>query len=390
MVDELPVMRFVQCQAAPNMEPQQQAAAADSSNQQHSLAYQEVGMQFADAATSHDAPMSLYVGVLKPSGRPVDEHCVQAEAVQQLFVCPEWAWEGLERPESENQDAALLPAAATTEGMFLPADAPQDAALLPAAARTEGMFLPADAPPPKRSCPRPKALQKHQNYTRKTVEHYVCTAEGCGWSGTKASRHGTAGKGKPGHGCTISWPCSLTLPVDRSKADVAHEVAAFLERCTPAQRAQGLPPDGAKPVPRAGPDGHLSHTPLYCTVPANAAEGQQFVLPMGPGPGVPTRITVPSGLGPGDLLAVAATKHGYADRRPSASADLHLDGATHVARAEGEEAPLVEDAAHDPMEVEAAEQDLPEAAGGASGEPEPGCAVYDPADEQSEGSDEDW
>ena len=89
--------------------------------------------------------------------------------------------------------------------------------------------------------------------------------------------------------------------------DTKKAVAAFLSRCTAAQRAAGLPPDGAKALRGAGGT-------VYTTVPEGLGEGDTFVV-QGyhagssgdtTGHGADIRVTVPEGSRPGQVLHIAA------------------------------------------------------------------------------------
>ena len=76
-------------------------------------------------------------------------------------------------------------------------------------------------------------LKKRAPQTYKT--HYVCTS--CGWNGVTRQRH------KERRPDCKFIPCPMRYVVGESAPAKAKE---YLARCTPAQREQGLPPDGER------------------------------------------------------------------------------------------------------------------------------------------------
>ena len=127
------------------------------------------------------------------------------------------------------------------------------------------------------------------------LNYYVCTLSGCGWRGNSLARHRSSKPSCPG------YPSKLTYEKGASVGVLADD---FLARCTARQRELGLPPDGAKPIPLAGPDGQVNPSVLYLTVPVGLSAGDTFVVPTGHG--FQAKVVVPEGKVEGDVLSIAA------------------------------------------------------------------------------------
>ena len=92
---------------------------------------------------------------------------------------------------------------------------------------------------------------------------YVCT--GCGWSGsarTLGLKARTKGSVPSNNHATRSPDCPFSpcLVLERMPGQSRkQDVVAYLERCTPEQRALGLPPTGGcapcMPTPEGRPEG---------------------------------------------------------------------------------------------------------------------------------------
>lgn len=138
----------------------------------------------------------------------------------------------------------------------------------------------------------PKTKNNKGPRSTKNLTYYVCTK--CEWSGSSCNIHQNA---RPQ--CN-SFPCIVNY--DRNQTTAKEAVAAFLARCTPRQRELGLPPDYATPVRLPGPDGRIDPTRLFLSVPMDRKAGDVFEVPTGRG--LRTKVTVPEGLGPGDILSI--------------------------------------------------------------------------------------
>jgi len=123
--------------------------------------------------------------------------------------------------------------------------------------------------------------------------YYVCTLQGCNWSGSGRKRHSNK---RPD--CT-AVPCLFERRGDDS---TKQEVGRFLARCTPTQREHGLPPDGGIPVPRRGSDGEPDPSVLYMTVPAGASPGSDIRVMVSIGAW--DTVHVPDNLAPGDIMQI--------------------------------------------------------------------------------------
>ena len=213
--------------------------------------------------------------------------------------------------------------------------------------------------------PRKKRVRKHQPHWKRTEHlYFVCTYEGCGWSGTKRFRHRHV---RPS--CPCVYPCPIALVIGE-QVDYQKLARDYVARCTPRQRELGLPPDGEKPVPRViGADGNVCHTPLFLTIPVGIglSEGKQFTVPMGPGRGRPTVITVPAGCGEGDVLSIEADKFG----RPTGALPNPPSGALSGDAALANAAPAV---------AEASAADDGDEGGGEPGQPSAPMDVDDDVD----------
>ena len=154
---------------------------------------------------------------------------------------------------------------------------------------------------------------------KKQKSLYVCT--GCGWSGTarklgpKACIKGSVPSNnhasrRPNcrHG-----PCLVRSTERMPGQSRKQDAAAYLARCTPEQRALGLPPTGGcapcMPTPEGRPEGRQW---VVVQIPEGVAPGETFEHLNHNGRFM-VRVTVPEGAKAGDTLGAPGNK-----RRPSA------------------------------------------------------------------------
>ena len=90
--------------------------------------------------------------------------------------------------------------------------------------------------------------------------HYVCTGINCGWSGSSRSRHKERRPNCP------FMPCPMRF---RAGEPMEGKVAAFLARCTVAQRQQGLPPDGERAL-------YMEENAIAAVIPEGVGPGDTF------------------------------------------------------------------------------------------------------------------
>mmetsp|Transcript_33137 Transcript_33137/g.69728 ORF Transcript_33137/g.69728 Transcript_33137/m.69728 type:complete len:328 (+) Transcript_33137:267-1250(+) len=122
---------------------------------------------------------------------------------------------------------------------------------------------------------------------RDILTYYVCTLDGCGWSGSTRQRHK---KARPQCDCV---PCAVWY---KPGEDRKEKVREFLASCTAEQRQHGLPPDGARAVAAA------DKSKLYVTVPSGLSAGDHFVVSQSFNRQY--RVLVPAGLQGGDVIAI--------------------------------------------------------------------------------------
>ena len=130
------------------------------------------------------------------------------------------------------------------------------------------------------------------------LTYFVCTKEGCGWSGSKYETHA-----KRHPECT-AVPCTMNYEREEGATKAKNE---FLAKCTQRQRQLGLAPDGEKPTHMMERDGSVDTSVFYLTVPQGLQAGARFDVPK-PGGGDRTKRTydcaVPAGKVPGDLITL--------------------------------------------------------------------------------------
>jgi len=144
-----------------------------------------------------------------------------------------------------------------------------------------------------------------QQKQRKKITLFVCTHIDCGW-------HGPARKGKDTTNCHETrkpdcpyQPCGVPCCNDDKKAAVA---AAYLASCTPAQRANAMPPVGGRARPIETPEGYSDAVQwMAVMIPEGAQLGDKFEQLNCTGK-LAWQFTVPAGRKGGDVIVAVSNK----------------------------------------------------------------------------------